>query len=385
MNKRLVITVVACAVVFGGIFGFKWFRSRMINQYLNQMVEQRVPTVSATEATTDKWALVLEAVGTVKAINGIKVTSEVPGVVQSIRFQSSTRAEDGEILVQLRDESDRARLRALEAKAAEAQSDFKRVRRLFQQNNLSESEYDLARSQLAQARANAQAQREEVEKRTIRAPFAGQLGIRQVDIGEFVEPGTPLVTLQQINPIYINFSLPGEKMNLVDQGQNVRASLSAYPEQTFEGSITAVEPAVDPGTRNFNIQATFDNAGGKLRPGMFAEVTVRRPQSEEVVVVPRTAISFNPYGDSVYVIQEKQSEDGGASDGKSQDKPELIVQRRFVETGRVRGTMIAVTEGLKPGERVATSGLLKLRNNARVTINNEVQPPRNTSPTPDNS
>lgn len=382
MNKRMIIMLVACAVVFGVIFGGVYLKNWMTDQYFNNM-PQPAAAVSATEAKKDNWALVLEAVGTVKAVNGVEVTSEASGVVESIGFQSGEEVEKGDLLVQLDDDVDRARLRELETAEATQLSGRKRYTRLYQQGNASEVERDLAVSEYLQAKARTEAQRELLRQKSIRAPFSGVVGIRRVDIGQYVTPGEPLVTLQQLEPIYVNFALPEQDLAQVQSGLKVRAELTAFPDQYFEGEITAVEPGVDPDTRNFNIQASFENAERKLRPGMFARITIQLPQSEDVVVVPRTAISFNPYGNSVYVIQGSKE---GAEDSDDKDKkPELIVKRRFVETGRTRGTMITVTRGLKPGERVATSGLLKLRNDARVEINNEVTPPEDTDPEPDNS
>lgn len=382
MNKRMIIMLIACGLVFGLIFGGVYVKNWMTDQYFNNM-PQPAAAVTATEAKKDNWALVLEAVGTVKAVNGVEVTSEASGVVESIGFQSGQEVKKGDLLVQLDDDVDRARLEELDTAEKTRLSGRERYTRLYQQGNASEVERDLAISEYLQAKARTEAQRELLKQKSIRAPFTGVVGIRQVDIGEYVTPGERLVTLQQLEPIYVNFALPEQELGQVKSGLKVRAELTAFPGEYFEGEITAVEPGVDPDTRNFNIQASFENDDRKLRPGMFARITIQLPQAEDVVVVPRTAISFNPYGNSVYVIQGDM-EDAEDSDDKDK-KPELIVKRRFVETGRTRGTMVAVTKGLEPGERVATSGLLKLRNDARVEINNEVKPPEDPNPTPDNS
>lgn len=382
MNKRMIIMLIACTLVFGLIFGGVYVKNWMTDQYFNNM-PQPAAAVTATEAKKDAWALVLEAVGTVKAVNGVEVTSEASGVVESLGFDSGEQVEKGDLLVQLNDDVDRARLQELETAEATQLSGRQRYTRLYQQGNASEVERDLAVSEYLQAKARTQAQRELLRQKSIRAPFNGVVGIRKVDIGQYVTPGAPLVSLRQLEPIYVNFSMPEQQLGQINRGLKVRAELTAFPGEQFEGEITAVEPGVDPDTRNFNIQATFENDANKLRPGMFARVTVQLPQAEDVVVVPRTAISFNPYGNSVYVIQGDMNEAGDSDDKGS--KPELIVKRRFVETGRTRGTMVAVTNGLKPGERIATSGLLKLRNDARVEINNEVRPPEDTDPNPDNS
>ena len=377
MNKRMIIMLVACAVVLGGVFGLKWFQGKMMQQFFKEMAAGQTITVSSTRAKADSWVLSLNAVGTVRAIDGVNVTTEAPGVVEAINFESGDRVQQGDVLVQLRDDVDQAQLRALQAAAAEAQSGYDRAQKLYANNNLSESERDLQRSQLVQANAEVKAQQERINQKTIRAPFDGELGIRQVDRGQYIQPGTSVVNLQSLAPIHVDFSLPEQRMSDVEKGMKVRVELSAYPDETFEGRITALEPGVNSETRNFNIQARLPNEAKKLRPGMFADVNVRLPGSEDVVTVPRTAISFNPYGNSVYVIQEKESGKAKASDDSadSEGEPTLIVKRRFVETGRTRGTLIAVTDGLKAGERVVSSGLLKLRNNVEVEINNSVTPP----------
>lgn len=389
MNKRMIIMLAACALVLGGLFGFKWFQGKMMEAFFAEMAAGQVATVSATQARKDSWTLSLNAVGTVRAIDGVNVTTEAAGVVESIEFRSGEKAKKGDVLVKLRDAEDQARLLALKAAAEERRSGFERVSRLYDDGNASESQRDLARSQLVQARAERDAQKERLAKKTLRAPFDGELGIRQINKGQYIQPGTPVVNLQSLNPIHVDFSLPEQRMSDVEEGMQVRVKLSAYPDETFEGRITALEPGVNSETRNFNLQARLPNEEKKLRPGMFADVSVQLPGSEDVVTVPRTAISFNPYGNSVYVIQEKESgeADDASGSGDSADddgEPTLIVKRRFVETGRTRGTMIAVTDGLEPGERVVSSGLLKLRNNAEVQINNEVTPPEDTAPQPDN-
>lgn len=388
MNKRMIIMLAVCAVVLGGIFGFKWFQGKMMEQFFQEMAAGQTITVSATEAKKDDWILSLNAVGTVRAIDGVDVTTEAPGVVETINFESGDRVQQGDVLIRLRDDVDQARLRALQAAAAEAESGYERARKLYAEDNLSESERDLRRSQLVQAESEAKAQQERINQKTIRAPFDGELGIRQVNKGQYIQPGTPVVNLQSLAPIHVDFSLPEQRMSDVEKGMKVSVKLSAYPEETFEGRITALEPGVNSETRNFSLQARLPNEAKKLRPGMFADVNVQLPGAEDVVTIPRTAISFNPYGNSVYVIQEKESDeaDTSGSDGNAdnESEPTLIVKRRFVETGRTRGTMIAVTDGLKPGERVVSSGLLKLRNNAEVQINNSATPPEDTAPQPDN-
>ena len=349
-----------------------------------------VAAVSTYEARPDSWALMLEAVGTVNAVNGVDVTSQVAGEVQKIEFESGDTVKKGDVLVTLESAADRAQLNALQATARLSRQEFDRYERLFKQGSISKSELDNRRAQRDQSMAQAQAQQEQLNYKTVRAPFDGRLGIRQVDLGQYLQPGTPVVSLTQLEPIFVDFSLPEQELSKVEQGLKVRVRLDAFPDQTFEGEISAIEPGVDAATRNVNIQARFENADRKLRPGMFAKVDIQLPQAEEVVVVPRTAISYAPYGNAVFVLQNADTGNNGEqatgqSGDQSDGEPQKIVKKRFVKLGRQRGDLVAVVDGLKPGEVVATSGLLKLRNDAKVTIENDVQPSADPTPTPGNS
>jgi membrane fusion protein, multidrug efflux system len=374
MSKRMIIMLIACVVVFGFVFGAKAALTFIVNRFVFDTMQAPVATITAREAESDNWALALDAVGTVRAINGVSVTTQVAGEVEKIHFNSGDEVKEGAVLVSLDARTDTAQLRALEAAARLAEQEYERFQTLFRQGSISRSELDRRQSERDQAIATASAQRERVSQKTIRAPFSGKLGIRQVDLGQYLNPGEAVVTLQQLDPIYVNFSLPEREQAQIQTGLNVRATLSALPDTLFEGSITAVEPGIDPTTRNFNIQATFSNSAQQLRPGMFARISIRLPESEQVVVVPRTAIQYAPYGNSVYVVVP------------AEDNPEqLIVKRRFVRTGTERGDLVAVIDGLEAGEKVATSGLLKLRNDASVIINNEVEPSAEANPRPNNS
>jgi membrane fusion protein, multidrug efflux system len=374
MSKRMIIMLIACVVVFGFVFGAKAALTFIVNRFVFDTMQAPVATITAREAESDNWALALDAVGTVRAINGVSVTTQVAGEVEKIHFNSGDEVKEGAVLVSLDARTDTAQLRALEAAARLAEQEYERFQTLFRQGSISRSELDRRQSERDQAIATASAQRERVAQKTIRAPFSGKLGIRQVDLGQYLNPGEAVVTLQQLDPIYVNFSLPERELAQIQTGLNVRATLSALPDAMFEGSITAVEPGIDPATRNFNIQATFRNSEQQLRPGMFARISIRLPESEQVVVVPRTAIQYAPYGNSVYVVVP------------AEDNPEqLIVKRRFVRTGTERGDLVAVIDGLEAGEKVATSGLLKLRNDAGVIINNEVEPSAEANPRPNNS
>jgi membrane fusion protein (multidrug efflux system) len=389
----MIIMLVATGLVFGAIFGFKWFGNKMMNQFFDNMP---MPPVAITDAEAQEqtWPATIEAVGTVTAVNGIAVASEVAGTVESIRFRSGDRVAAGTVLATLDAVTDLAQLRSLEAQRELAETDLARGKELFGSDGVAKSQLDRLESEAAQATARVEEQRALIAKKTIRAPFAGMLGIRQISLGQYVSPGTPLVTLQSLDPIYVNFSLPEQRIGVLTVGQAVTAGVDAFPDATFEGRITAIEPRVDENTRNFNLQATFRNSDARLQPGLFARIHIAQSKSATYVVVPQTAVSYNPYGNSVYVVQEAAAGSGGATPAQptegaqtapGKQGPTLVVTRRLIKTGPTRGDFVAVIEGLKPGERVATSGLLKLRNDAVVVVNNSVMPSADLRPTPPES
>jgi membrane fusion protein (multidrug efflux system) len=310
------------------------------------------------------------------AVNGTDVTTEAGGVVRALRFEAGQPVKAGTVLVELNTAGEVATLRALEAAAKLAVVQRDRWQALGRDKLVSQAEVEQRATDAASALANAEAQRALIAQKTIRAPFDGILGIRRVNLGQFVSPGSPIVSLQSMDPIYLDFTLPEQRMGQVLEGTEVTARVDALPGQSFAGRVTAIEPQVDPSTRNFRVQATLPNPGSRLRPGTFASVGFDLGGERDVVAVPQTAVSFNPYGNAVYVIQQAPLDKLRA--------PQLLVKQRFVKTGATRGDLIEITEGLKPGERVVTSGLLRLRNDAAVTIDDKVQPAADARPTPEN-
>jgi membrane fusion protein (multidrug efflux system) len=367
----MLLMLVACGLVFGGIFGFKWFGDKMMNQYFDTMPVPTV-TVSSTKAFTDQWDLSLAAVGTLEAEKGTEVTTEASGIVDGIQFESGGAVMAGEILVTLDRSTDEAELAALEATAVLEAQELARARSLIDRGAVAKSEVDRRAAAEAAARANVAAQRARIAQKVIRAPFAGELGIRNVDLGDHLSPGTGIVTLQSLNPIHVNFKLPQQLLDDVRVGMTVGIGVEAFDDRKFTGTITAIEPLVETSTRSFEVQATLDNRERLLRPGMFAQVDVALGRTEQVVVIPQTAVSYNPYGDSVWVVL---AADGGAAS----------IERRLVTLGRRRGDLVQVLAGLEAGDTVATSGLLKLRNGVPVEINNDVQPGAESMPQPPNS
>ncbi len=375
--------LVAFVVVFGGVFAL-WFASqRMLNSFFDNMPQPPVE-VSTFEARAETWHDNAEAVGTLVADNGTQVTTEAGGVVQRIAFESGQQVRKGDLLVQLNTANELAQLEALDAAARLAVTQRDRWRELGQQRLVSRAEVDERTSDAAQTQAQAQAQRALIAQKTIRAPFDGVLGIRRINLGQYLNPGDPIVGLQALDPIHVDFTLPEQRMNQVAVGTAVRVRVDAVPGREFEARLTAVEPSVDTSTRNFMVRASLPNADGALRPGTFARVGFDLAQAQDVVVVPQTAVSFNPYGNSVYVLADAPDEVRNAEMPEGQKAPQHVVKQRFVTTGPTRGDLVGITDGLKPGEVVVSSGLLRLRNDAAVIINNAITPQADAAPTPEN-
>ena len=370
MNRRFFLMLLAVAAVFGGIFGFKAFIDAQINAFFDEMPAPTV-TITATAASIDRWTPEIQAIGSLEAVQGATLSTEVGGIVREILFQPGTEVLEGTPLLRLDTETDRAELVSLEAAARLAEQEWQRARRLVEERNISEAELQRRRSELDQARAAVAAQRARINQRSLRAPFDGVLGIRRVNLGQYLSPGDPVVTLESVDPIYVNFTLAETRLGQVRTGQPIRLRVDAFDE-TFEGRISAIEPRVRADSRSFEVQALLQNPERRLRAGQFARVTLATGEPETLVVLPQTAVRFNPFGNSVFVLYE--DEEG-----------QLRVRERFVETGQRRGDLIRILDGLEAGERVASSGLLKLQNEAPVEITDEAQPSEDADPRPDNA
>ncbi len=370
--KRMVIMLIGVGVLFGGIFGFKHFVGGKINEFFDNMPEP-VASITATEVLETEWTDRLEAVGSFSAVQGTLLTTEVAGIVSEIRFESGSSVAAGAELLVLDSETDQARLRNLEAVERLARVELERAKRLVEQRNLPEAELQRRQSEVEQAAAAVAEQRARIRQKTLRAPFAGDLGIRQVSLGEYLAAGNPVVSLQTRDPIHIDFTMSERHIGRVAAGQPIRITVDAESGE-FEGRISAIEPGVRESTRSFAVQASLPNPDGVLRPGMFGRVVMDIGAARTVRVVPQSAIRFNPYGNIVFVLGEDEQ---GA----------LRVSQRFVQTGARRGDLVEVVEGLQPGERIATSGLLKLRNQAPVKVNEDpaLQPAAEPDPRPDNT
>ena len=330
-------------------------------------------TISSAVATEQDWQDSFTAVGSLSAVQGVTVAPEIAGTVSEIDFESGAVVAKGDLLARFDTSTEEAQLKAANAQLEWARVSVERTRKLRTDNTVSASDLDQAEATWKQDKANADAITAAIEKKTIRAPFAGKLGIRQINLGEYVDAGKPIVSLQSLTPIYADFSLPQQDLAQLKTSMTVRVSTDTYTNKQFEGSLTAINPDLDQATRSVRLQATLDNPDQLMRPGMFARVEVLLPSEKHVLVIPATAVLSAPYGDSVYVVE------------KATNGPGLTVRQQFVRTGRTRGDFIAVETGLKPGEKVVSAGLFKLRNGAAVTENNEIAPPALEKPKPSDS
>jgi membrane fusion protein (multidrug efflux system) len=370
MKKRMFFTLLGLAVVFGGVFGYNWFVAYKTQQF---MANRPAPTqtVTATTAQADTWQPSVKSVGSVTAVQGVDITAEVTGKVVEVAVEDGAEVEAGQTLVQLDADGLRAELRGARAEARLAEIELERQQRLRRQNANSEADVDRAESELEQARAAVDRVRSELDKKTIEAPFAGRLGIIEVDAGQFVDIGEPIVTLQTLDPINVDFTLPQQELARVRLGQPVRAEADAFSDRAFEGEVRAISPKVNQQTRNVAVRGRLANPEGRLRPGMFVDVAVQLPTQENVITLPQTAVTYNPYGDSVFLINESDGPDG---------ETQLTVERKFIRTGANRGDQVQILEGVNEGDRVVTSGQLKLRNGSKVKIAEGPEPANEASP-----
>lgn len=372
MKRTTIIAIVVLLVIVGGLAAVKTNQIRTLIAKGKTMTPPP-ETISSAVAREERWQDTLSAVGSLSAVQGVTITPELAGKVSEIHFESGAVVAAGDLLVKLDTSSEEAQLRAVEAQAELARLNAVRARQLRAENAVSQSELDTAEATVKQLEANADTIRAAISKKTIRAPFAGKLGIRQVNLGENLDLGKPIVSLQALSPVYADFSLPQQELARVKPGMAVRLNIDAYPDKFFEGKLTAINPELDADTRSVRLQATFESAEQLLRPGMFARIQVLLPGDQTVLVIPTTAVLSAPFGDSVYVIENSTNAPGS-----------LVVRQKFVRTGRGRGDFVSVESGLKPGERVASSGLFKLRNGQSVVENNELAPKASEQPNPPN-
>ncbi len=378
MKKRMFLMLTAVAAFLAAIGTVKFLQVR---EAIAQASSFQPPpeAVTTTVAKQEQWPASLAAIGTVAAVDGVTVAADLPGIVEAIAFDSGQQVGAGQVLVRLDTSQEEAQLAAAEAQQDLDALSLERMRGLRQKGVTSQAELDRAAAESKQAVAGVGEIRATIARKTIRAPFAGVLGLRQVNLGQYLSAGDAVVSLQSLHPIYVNFALPQQAVGRLHSGAAVRATLEGSPGVDLAGKITAVDAIVDPATRNVQVQATFDNRDGRLKPGMFVETRVLLGAGDSVIALPASAIHYAPYGDSVFVVGDLPRP--GSATGETYRG----VEQRFVKLGAARGDQVAVVSGIEPGAEVVTSGVFKLRSGAAVEVNNEIQPANDPAPQPEDS
>jgi membrane fusion protein (multidrug efflux system) len=363
MLKRMILMLTITAAIVTGL-GFVKFRQ--IQAAIAQGAAFQPPPEAVTTVVAERgeWPSTLNAIGTVAAVQGVTVSADLPGTVERIAFESGQSVRAGDVLAVQDTRQERAQLAAAD------------VQDLLKERIISQAEFDRAAAEERQSDARVGEIRAAIDRKTIRAPFAGILGLRQVNLGQYLSGGDSLVALQSLNPIYVNFGVPQQSVGRIRTGRSVRITTDSLPGAAFTGRVTATDSVVDEATRNVQVQATLANPDGKLRPGMFVQAEVTVGAADPIVAVPASAISYAPYGDSVFVVTDLTNEQGQTYRG---------VRQQFVKLGPARGDQIAVVSGLTAGDEVVTSGVFRLRNGAAVVVNNKAQPANSPAPKPENS
>ncbi|MCS5711307.1 efflux RND transporter periplasmic adaptor subunit [Candidatus Berkiella aquae] len=370
MRKRMLIMLIGLGILFGGIFGYHSFKGYMTRKYMSSMGAPPVAVATMT-AKNETWQSRTQATGSVRAIRGVDVTTEIAGMITSIEFKPGTQVKKGDLLVRLNDDTEIAQLEALQASEQLAQINYDRDYAQLAFQAVSQSTVDADIANLKNLKAQVEQQKTIIEKKHIRAPFSGRLGICYVNPGQYLNPGDKIVTLQTLDPIYVDFYLPQQTLVAVTKGQSIQATSDTYPGKTFTGKVTTINPLIDVTTRNVQMEATVANPKNELIPGMFANVEITTGKPTPYLTLPKTAIAFNPYGEIAYTIQEQTDKSG---------KKVQTAHQTFVTVGQSRGDQIAVLSGLKEGDTVVVSGQHKLKNGSVVIINNSTMPKNNPNP-----
>ncbi len=375
MLKRMLLMLAAVAV-FVGVIGFikyKQFQTAIAAGRSFQPPPEAVTTVVARQ---EQWEATLDAVGSLAPVQGVLLSADQPGVVDRIAFESGARVAAGQALVLLDTRQERAQLASAEAQRDLAKTNLERSRKLLEQQVIAQADFDQMTAQAKQADANVHEIEATIERKTIRAPFAGVAGIRQVNLGQYLRSGDPVVPVQSLDPVYVDFAVPQQQLAALHLGDRVEASLNEGGHAPVAGRVTAINPVVDGDTRNVQVQATLHNPHGELRPGMYVTVRVALGTHSSVIALPISAINYAPYGNSVFVVDDLPGPNGKSYRG---------VRQQFVQLGATRGDQVAVTQGLKPGQEIVSSGVFKLRTGAAVVVNNKVQPSNSPAPKPEDS
>jgi membrane fusion protein, multidrug efflux system len=375
MKKRMILTLLGVAVFIGAI---AFVKIRQVQAGIAQNASFQPPpeAVTTVRAKQERWPASVDGIGTVEAVHGVTVAADLPGLVWRIEFDSGKKVRAGDVLVRLDTRQEQAQLASAEAQRSLTTVNFERMKGLREKGITSQAEYDKAAAEHKQAVAQTGETRASIGRKTIRAPFSGVLGIRQVNLGQYLKPGDPIVELQSLDPVYVNFDVPQQQLGDLRVGAEVRVTAQGIEKSAAAGTITAINSVVDEATRNIRVQATLGNPEEKLRPGMFVQAQVVLGASNPIVSLPASAINYAPYGNSVFIVGQMKGPDG---------KPYSGVRQQFVKLGGARGDQVAVLSGVKAGEEVVTSGVFKLRSGAAVVVNNKVQPSNNPAPKPEDS
>ncbi len=376
MKKRFFFAFIGLLLLAGTLGGIKFLQIRkMIDQKSRFSLPPEV--VTTTQVQQEWWETTLPAVGTLTAVQGVTVSAEVPGKINHIAFTPGTKVKAGDLLVRQDTTSEEAQLRSAEAAADLAKLNLDRYAGLLARNNIARSLYDNADAQYKQTRAQVDNLKAVISKKNIRAPFTGVLGVRLINLGQILKEGEPIVSLQSLDPIFVDFNLPQQYLGQIAKGLVVRIKTDSLPGQVIEGEITTINSVVDSASRNIKVQATVANPHEQLRPGLFVNVEVVQPGRREVVVIPATAVLYAPYSDSVFIVKQSKNEQSG--------KDELVLNQQFVKLGEKRGDFVSILSGLHEGETIVSTGVFKLRNGQAAVINNELAPDFKLAPSPGNN
>lgn len=374
MAKRMIL-MLGVTILLLTTLGFVKFRQ--VKSAIAASTFQPPPTaVTSVVAEQVQWPATMGVIGTMEAVHGVTVSADLPGTVERIAFDSGQAVREGDVLVELDTRQEHAQLAALEAQRDLAKVNYARMQQLVKEGVISRMEYDRATAEQRQTEANVGEIRAAIARKTIRAPFSGILGIRKVNLGQYLSAGSPIVPLQSLNPIYVNVGIPQQEIGQIRVGRTLQITSEELGGKSFTGRVTAVDSIVDQATRNIQVQATLSNPEGKLRPGMFVQVELTLGNSRPVIALPASAINYAPYGDSVFVIGDMKDQQGKTYRG---------VRQQFVKVEGSRGDQVAVVSGVNPGDEIVSSGVFKLRNGAAVQVNNKVQPGNNPAPKPEDS
>jgi membrane fusion protein (multidrug efflux system) len=376
MTKRIILTLLGLIIIIGVLAGIKFLQIRHMIDVGSKMVPPP-ETITATPARLQSWESILTATASVEAVQGVTIAAEQAGKVVKITFTAGEMVQKGAQLAQLDTSAEEAQLRAMESSRNLARTNLRRLAELADQGLISRSEFDTAEADFKQAEAQADNIQAVIDRKIIRAPFSGRLGIRRINLGQILKEGQEIVTLQTLDPVFVNFMLPQQELDRIATGMPARVTVAGSQENNLTGTITAIDPKVDDITRNIRVQATVANAKESLRPGMFVNVAVILPQPEKVVTIPGTAVLYAPYGDSVFIVEDKKDEKSG--------KDVKMLRQQFVRLGEKRGDFTAVLSGLKEGEMVASTGVFKLRNGQAVVVDNSHAPAFEMQPKPENN